>query len=81
MALVITDGEAADAAEFTKVLENAGSGRYFTVAIVGYGQEHDNTLRAYKAVEARNPKHVRVVTFGGETDPTVIAEGLKSLVG
>lgn len=81
LALIITDGEAADADKFTAVLENAGAGRYFTVAVVGYGDEHDKTLRAYKAAEQKNPKHVRVVTFGGETDPTVIAEGLKSLVG
>jgi hypothetical protein len=81
LALIVTDGEAADADKFTKVLETAGAGRYFCVAIVGYGPEHDNTLRAYKAAEQANPKHVRVVTFGGETDPTVIADGLKSLVG
>jgi hypothetical protein len=81
MTLVITDGTADDAAAFGKVLETAGAGMYFTVAIVGYGKEHDNTLRDYKAAEAKNPKHVRVVTFGGETDPTVIADGLKSLVG
>lgn len=81
MALIITDGEAEDAAEFGKVLETAGAGRYFCVAIVGFGAAHDATLRAYKAAEQANPKHVRVVTFGSETDPTVIADGLKMLVG
>lgn len=81
LTLVITDGEAADADQFTKVLESAKAGRYFCVAIVGHGAEHDRTLRAYKEAEKANPKYVRVVTFGGETDPTVIAEGLKSLVG
>jgi hypothetical protein len=32
-------------------------------------------------VESANPKRVRVVTFGGETDPTTIADALISLVG
>lgn len=81
LTLVITDGEATDAQEFAKVLEGAKAGRYFCVAIVGHGVEHDSTLRAYKAAESANSKHVRVVTFGGETDPTIIADGLKSLVG
>lgn len=81
LVLVITDGEAQDAAAFTKVLETAGPGRYFCVAIVGFGPEHDSTLRAYREAEQKNPKHVRVVTFGGETDPKAIADGLISLVG
>lgn len=79
--LVLTDGEAADAGEFASVLEDAKAGRAFCVAIVGHGVEHDKTLRSYKAVEAKNPKRVRVVTFGGETDPKTIADGLISLVG
>jgi hypothetical protein len=81
LTLVITDGEAADAGEFAHVLEGAKSGRSFCVAIVGHGADHDNTLRSYRAVESKNPKRVRVVTFGGETDPTVIAEALIGLVG
>jgi hypothetical protein len=79
--LVITDGEASDAAEFAKVLEQANATRKFCVAIVGFGSDHDATLRSYKAVEAKNGKHVRVVTFGGETDPTAIANDLILLVG
>lgn len=81
LTLVVTDGEAADAAEFAKVLEGAKSGRVFCVAIVGYGPEHDSTLHAYKAIEAVNGKRVRVVTFGGQTDPKAIADALISLVG
>jgi subtilisin family serine protease len=80
LTLVITDGEARDAAEFTKVLEQAKTGRYFCVAVIGYGSDHDQTLNAYQNVAAVNP-HVRVVTFGGETNPQTIAEGLISLVG
>lgn len=81
LTLVITDGEARDADQFAKVLEGAGAGRYFCVAIVGHGQDHDRVLAAYKSAESKNGKHVRVVTFGGETDPSVIADGLISLVG
>ncbi len=80
LTLVITDGEARDAAEFSKVLQQAKTGRYFCVAIVGFGDDHDQTLAAYQAVAAANP-HVRVVTFGGETNPKTIADGLVSLVG
>ena len=35
---------------------------------------------AYQHVAASND-HVRVVTFGSETDPTVIANGMLSLIG
>lgn len=80
LTLVITDGEARDAAEFTKVLEQAKTGRYFCVAIIGYGADHDETLSSYQKVAGTN-SHVRVVTFGGETSPQTIADGLISLVG
>jgi hypothetical protein len=80
LTLVITDGEARDAGDFTKVLEQAKTGRYFCVAVVGFGPDHDQTLSAYQGVAAANP-HVRVVTFGGETNPQTIADGLISLVG
>jgi hypothetical protein len=81
LTLVITDGEASDWDEFSTVLEQANATRKFCVAIVGHGEDHDQTLRAYKAVEAKNGKHVRVVTFGGETDPASIANDLILLVG
>jgi len=81
LTLVITDGEASDWDEFSKVLEQATAQRKFCVAIVGHGADHDRTLAAYKAVEAKNGKHVRVVTFGGETDPAAIAQDLILLVG
>jgi hypothetical protein len=80
LTLVITDGEAKDAADFGKVLEQAKVGRYFCVAVVGFGPDHDQTLNTYRQVAASNP-HVRLVTFGGETNPQTIADGLISLVG
>jgi hypothetical protein len=81
LTLVITDGEASDWDEFSTVLGQASSQRKFCVAIVGHGEDHDRTLAAYKAVEAKNSKNVRVVTFGGETDPASIATDLILLVG
>jgi hypothetical protein len=81
LALVITDGEATDADEFEKVLEQANASRKFCVAIIGFGSDHDATLKSYKAAEAKNAKNVRVVTFGGETDPETIAAGLTQLIG
>lgn len=81
LVLVITDGEASDWEAFSGVLEQANATRKFCVAIVGQGADHDRTLAAYKAVEAKNGRNVRVVTFGGETDPASIANDLILLVG
>ena len=81
LTLVITDGEAQDGAEFARVLEQANAQRKFCVAVVGFGADHDATLASYRAVEAKNSRHVRVVTFGGETDPSAIAEDLIQLIG
>jgi hypothetical protein len=83
LTLVITDGEAADAAKFAEVMRGADakSNMYFCIAIVGFGIEHDATLHSYKTVEAANPNHVRVVTFGGESDPQAVANALICLVG
>ena len=81
LVLVVTDGEASDWDEFADVLGQAGATRKFCVAIVGYGEDHDRTLRAYKAAEAKNAKHVRVVTFDSVTDPAAIANDLILLVG
>lgn len=80
LTLIITDGEAKDAAQFARVLEQAKTGRYFCVAIVGFGPEHDETLNGYQKVAGANP-HVRIVTFGGETNPQTVADALISLVG
>jgi hypothetical protein len=80
LALVITDGEADDTNEFASTLAQAKGGTYVAVAIVGYGAEHDRALAAYQQIAAAN-EHVRVLTFAGETDPNVIADGLVSLMG
>jgi hypothetical protein len=79
LALVITDGEADDTDQFAQTLAQAKGGVYVAIAILGYGQEHDRALRVYKQIEAQND-HVRVVTFGSETDPDSIANGLLSMI-
>lgn len=79
LCLVITDGEADDTDLFVKALGEAHGGTHVCVAIVGFGDEHDKALSSYQAVAAAND-HVRVVTFGGETNPDTIAEGLISLL-
>jgi hypothetical protein len=80
LGLIITDGEAQDTAEFAQMLAQAKGGTYVCVAILGFGPEHDQALAAYRQIAAAND-HVRVVTFGSETDPTTIADGLLSLLG
>jgi hypothetical protein len=79
LALIITDGEAADTDQFAQTLAQAKGGVYVCVAILGYGQEHDRALQVYKQIEAQND-HVRVVTFGSETNPDTIADGLLSMI-
>jgi hypothetical protein len=80
LALIITDGEASDTAQFVKSLEQTKAGTYVCIAILGFGSEHDAALATYQQVAAGND-HVRVVTFGSETDPTVIADGILSMIG
>jgi hypothetical protein len=80
LAVVITDGTADDTAEFEEALKNAKGGTRVVLAIMGFGDEHDRALAEYQGIAATND-HVRVVTFGGETDPKTIADGLLSLVG
>jgi hypothetical protein len=81
LTLVITDGEATDAAEFGEVLKNAKAGRYFAVAIVGHGQEHDRTLASYQRAAQANPKHASVVSFDSVTNPRELAQDLIVLAG
>lgn len=81
LTLVITDGEATDAAQFERVLHNAGPGRYFAVAIVGYGADHDSTLRSYQGAAQANPKHVTIMSFDSVTNPQELANDLILMAG
>ncbi|HLK01975.1 MAG TPA: vWA domain-containing protein [Streptosporangiaceae bacterium] len=87
LTLVLTDGEADDWEQFSSVLEKATAKRVFVVAIVGYGERHDATLRAYQDAAKRNTaqdkfgkQHVRVVSFDSVTDPQEIAMDLITLL-
>jgi len=87
LTLVLTDGEAEDWADFGPVLEKAGPKRVFVVAIVGHGDRHDATVRAYQQASKKNAaqdkygkEHVRVVSFDSVTDPHEIATDLITLV-
>jgi hypothetical protein len=80
LALVITDGEADDTDAFAAELVKAGSGKRVLVAIVGFGDEHDRALAAYKKVAEQNDR-VRVMSFDSQTDPNVVAGDLLKAAG
>jgi len=79
MALIITDGEAEDTDVFAAMLNTIQDNIYVTIAIIGYGAEHDNAFKSYKRVESSNSR-VRVITFDSETNPVVIAKTLIRMV-
>jgi len=79
LCLVITDGEALDREEFAESLRHIHGAAYITIAIIGYGQEHDECLRSYKEIERENA-HVKVITFDSESNPEVIANALLKMI-
>jgi hypothetical protein len=81
LTLIITDGEAKDAAQFIPVLTETNPNRFFAVAIVGYGPDHDATLASYKQAETANPKNVRIYSFDSLTDPRALANDLITMAG
>lgn len=80
LALIVTDGEAQDGAQFAKTLEAQGGRTYVVVAVVGFGDDHDRTLEQYRRIESANG-NVRVVTFDSVTDPATISASLLALIG
>jgi hypothetical protein len=81
LTLVITDGEATDAAEFSKVLAEKHSGRYFAIAVVGHGADHDATIRSYEGAAQASPNHVAVMSFEAVTNPQDLATDLITMAG
>jgi hypothetical protein len=79
MALIITDGDADDFDQFASALTRVGEGVYITLAVIGYGDEHDAAVRAYKRIQDTNA-HVKVITFGSETNPETIARALLKMI-
>lgn len=80
LCMIITDGEAADEAEFEQLLEKSKGGTYVAVAVVGYGPDHDKALGQYQRIAAANP-HVRALSFADETDPNSLAQALLAMFG
>jgi len=79
MALVITDGEADDAAEFANSLAYVGDGVYVVLAVIGWGDDYERALRSCQAVQARN-SHVRVMAFQSVSDAQYIANTLLQII-
>jgi len=64
LALVITDGTAEDTREFEEHLMSLHGRIFVVLAIVGYGQDHDDAFAQYKQIEANNKLgHLRVVAL------------------
>jgi len=80
MVLVITDGEAVDTEEFALELQQINQKTYVTLAIIGYGLEHDKAFNTYQVVAARNPDHIKVISLTGYSDPRAIAQTLLSMI-
>lgn len=78
--LVITDGEAEDSDKFAELCATIKINMFVEIALLGYGPEHDATQQSYQKVADAN-KHVKVTSFGNETDPQVIADGLIAMLG
>lgn len=81
LALIITDGEAQDGAEFAKVLAQQTGHTFVVVAVVGHGEDHDATLKQYRAIETEHPQNVRVLTFDSVTNPATISTSLLQMIG
>jgi len=80
MGLIITDGDADDHDQFLRELATLAHEKiYVSIAIIGYGTDFNNALKAYKAIEANNA-HVKAMSFGSETNPEVIAQALLRMV-
>lgn len=79
LALVITDGEAEDTEAFRDIVARSAGSMYVALAVIGYGTEHDQAVKAYQQVASQNG-HVKVLSFGGETDPQVIANALLRMI-
>lgn len=79
LAVVFTDGEAVDTNEFAQTLADAGPGVHVVVAILGYGEEHDKALAAYRKVAESNHR-IRVVTFDSVTNPKTVSDAVLSIV-
>jgi len=78
--LIITDGKLHDGDAFEKWVAQADETAVCCVAIIGYGDGHDEAVRHYTKIAEGNP-YVSVVAFTGVTDPMEVAFDLRRLTG
>ena len=78
LALLLTDGEAADLPSFEAALQ-ADPRVHVLVALVGFGPEHDASFLSFMALAARNPR-VKLVSFTGEQSARAIGDTLSRIV-
>jgi len=76
MAVILTDGDAADIAEFNMTVTHLPPDVYVVVGVVGFGDEYESALASFSQVAAFQPR-LRVVTLGGPgANPRSISESL-----
>jgi hypothetical protein len=78
--VIVTDGEAHDPDDFKAAMEGVKNKAYVIIVVVGFGDDHDKALAQYQGIAAIND-HVRVVTFDSVTNPSVISDGILSMLG
>lgn len=78
--MIITDGKLSDPGPFEAWLAHAGPRSVVTVAVVGYGDGHDDAVEHYQALADSNP-FLTYVALTGVTDPAEVALDLRLLSG
>ncbi len=78
LALVITDGDALDIAEFERTLKS-DQNSYVVVALVGFGEEHDLALRNFSEI-ARTNERLKVIPMNAAADAPIMAGTLMQMV-
>jgi len=65
--------------EFEEHLKNVRGRVFVEIAVVGFGEDHDNALKHYYRL-AEEHDHIRVTSFTDNLDPTLIVRQLVSLI-
>lgn len=71
-----SDGEAEDWEDLEPRLQAANEREIWGVFLFGHGDKLERTVRAYKAIAAKNP-FVKVFVFDSVTNPAEVAEDMK----
>lgn len=78
--LIVTDGKLNDPEQFEKWLAQADETCVIAVAVIGYGHGHDEAVKHYQALAAKN-KFLTVVALTGVSRPDEVAQDLRLLSG